>query len=107
MRSQSAVYKGRVYLGTETVSVYALDARTGCTYYWSTSVKNVRSGLSIGKAGETEALFFGDALGIAHALDLQTGRELWQTKVGDSMGRRHHWSTHLQRRTPVRTDVLL
>jgi polyvinyl alcohol dehydrogenase (cytochrome) len=85
MRSQPAVYKGRVYLGTETGSVYALDARTGCTY-WSTSVKNVRSGLSIGKVGETEALFFGDVLGVAHALDLQTGHVLWQTKVGDSPG---------------------
>ena len=83
MRSQSVVYKGRVYLGTETGFIYALDAKTGCTY-WSASVKNVRSGLSIGKAGEKDALFFGDGLAKAHALDLETGHELWQTKLADT-----------------------
>ncbi|MDQ2946200.1 MAG: PQQ-binding-like beta-propeller repeat protein, partial [Acidobacteriota bacterium] len=82
MRSQPVVYHGRVYLGTDGDLVVALDAKTGCSY-WSTQVKNVRSGLTIGKAGETEALFFGDVTGVARALDLATGKELWQTKVTD------------------------
>ncbi len=82
MRSQPVAYRGRIYLGTENGSVMALDEKTGCTY-WSTELKNVRSGLVIGKAGETEALFFGDVTGVAHALDLATGRELWQTRVAD------------------------
>ena len=82
MRSQPVVYRGRVYLGTNTGSVVALDEKSGCTY-WSAEVKNVRSGLTIGKAGNADALFFGDATGVAHALDLATGKELWQTKVAD------------------------
>ncbi len=82
MRSQPVAYRGRVYLGTESGSVYALDMKTGCTY-WSAQVKNVRSGLAIGKAGTKDALFFGDAAGEAHALDLDTGEELWQSKVAD------------------------
>ncbi|MDQ2774669.1 MAG: PQQ-binding-like beta-propeller repeat protein [Acidobacteriota bacterium] len=82
MRSQPVAYQGRVYLGTDSGLVVSVDAKTGCTY-WSTQLKNVRSGLTIGKAGSTEALFFGDVNGVAHALNLATGKELWQTKVTD------------------------
>ena len=82
MRSQPVVYQGRVYLGGDNGSVFSIDARTGCTH-WSASVKNVRSGLVIGRAGSTDALFFGEATGVVQALDLSTGKPLWETKVAD------------------------
>lgn len=82
MRSQPVVYQGRVYLGSDSGSVFSLDAKTGCTY-WSASLKNVRTGLVIGHAGSGEALFFGDATGVVHALDLSSGKPLWETKVAD------------------------
>lgn len=82
MRSQPAVYQGRLYIGADNGSVFSLDAKTGCIY-WTTSVKNVRTGLVIGRAGSTEALFFGDATGDVHALDLSSGKQLWETKVAD------------------------
>jgi polyvinyl alcohol dehydrogenase (cytochrome) len=82
MRSQPVVYQGRVYLGGDNGSVFSLDAKTGCTH-WSASVKNVRTGLVIGRAGSTDALFFGDATGVVQALDLSSGKPLWETKVAD------------------------
>ena len=82
MRSQPVVSEGRVYLGTDDGKVSALDAKTGCTF-WSSKVRNVRSGLVIGRASQEEALFFGDVTGVVHALDLRSGKELWQSKIAD------------------------
>ncbi len=39
MRSQPAVYRGRIYVGGQDGSVYALDMRTGCVH-WSTTVQS-------------------------------------------------------------------
>ena len=85
MRSQPAVYRGRIYIGGDNGVLASLDAATGCTY-WSIQGKPVRSGISIGRAGEQDALFFGDPLGAVHAIALWDGRELWQTDVSDHKG---------------------
>ena len=85
MRSQPAVYHGRVYIGGDNGVLSSLDAATGCTY-WSIKGRPVRSGLSIGRAGEQDALFFGDPLGAVHAIALSDGKELWQTDVSDHKG---------------------
>jgi polyvinyl alcohol dehydrogenase (cytochrome) len=82
MRSQPAVYKGRIYLGGDNGTVYSLDAATGCTY-WSTAVKQIRSGIAVGSAGSVTAVFFGDVSGSVTALDANSGNLLWQTRVGD------------------------
>ncbi len=82
MRSQPVVHEGRSYLGTDDGTVSALDVKTGCAF-WSSKVKNVRSGLVIGRVGNEEALFFGDVTGVVHALDLRSGKDLWQSKIAD------------------------
>ena len=47
LRSQPAVYRGRVFVGGQDGSVYALDAATGCVH-WSTIVQaEVRSGMTV------------------------------------------------------------
>src|ERR1700685_2809713 len=57
MRSQPAVYRGRVFAGGQDGSVYALDMLTGCAY-WSTTVQSqVRSGITVGEAGGNPAVF--------------------------------------------------
>ena len=49
LRSQPAVYRGRVFVGGQDGSVYALDAATGCVH-WSTTVQSqVRSGITVGE----------------------------------------------------------
>src|ERR1019366_2849910 len=49
MRSQPAVYRGRVFVGGQDGSIYSLNAATGCAY-WSTTVQSqVRSGITVGE----------------------------------------------------------
>jgi polyvinyl alcohol dehydrogenase (cytochrome) len=80
MRSQPAIYRGRIFVGGQDASVYALDARTGCTH-WSTSVQSqVRSGITVGELGGSPALFFGDSAGFVYAIDATTGKELWKMR---------------------------
>jgi polyvinyl alcohol dehydrogenase (cytochrome) len=82
MRSQPAVYKGHVYLGGDNGVVYSLDVRSGCVY-WAMTTKQVRSGIAIGAAGAAGVIFFGDVTGGVTALDAASGKQLWNTRVGD------------------------
>jgi polyvinyl alcohol dehydrogenase (cytochrome) len=78
LRSQPAVYRGRVFAGSQNGDVFALDAATGCVH-WSTTVQaEVRSGITIGDLAGKPALFFGDSAGNLYALDGATGRQLWK-----------------------------
>jgi polyvinyl alcohol dehydrogenase (cytochrome) len=82
VRSQPAIYAGRVYVGGMDGTVYSLDASSGCTF-WATTGKPVRSGLVIGKAGSADAVFYGDASGGVDALDAVSGKFLWRTQADD------------------------
>jgi len=82
VRSQPAIYAGRVYVGGMDGTVYSLDVSSGCTF-WATTGKPVRSGLVIGKAGSAEAVFYGDASGGVDALDAVSGKFLWRTQADD------------------------
>lgn len=80
MRSQPAVYRGRVFAGGQDGSVYALDAKTGCTY-WATMVQSqVRSGITVGEISGSPALFAGDSAGYIYALDAASGKQIWKTR---------------------------
>lgn len=80
MRSQPAVYRGRIFAGGQDGSMFALDAKTGCTY-WTTMVQSqVRSGITVGEAGANPAIFFGDSAGFIYALDAGSGKELWKAR---------------------------
>ncbi len=81
VRSQPAIFGGRVYVGGNDGTVYSLDAATGCTYWATSEPKAVRSGLLVGKAGSTEAVFFGDAGGGVVALDAASGKFLWRMQA--------------------------
>jgi len=83
MRSQPAIYRGRVIAGGQDGSVYALDMHTGCVY-WSTAVQSqVRSGITVGAAGGNPAVFFGDSAGFVYALDATSGKQLWKTRADE------------------------
>src|ERR1700735_3649335 len=64
MRSQPAVYRGKVIAGGQDGSVYALDMRTGCVYWTTTVQSQVRSGITVGEVGGTPGGFFGDSAGV-------------------------------------------
>ena len=81
MRSQPAVYGGRVFAGGQDGSVFALDMLTGCVDWATTVQSQVRSGITVGEAGGNSALFFGDSAGFVYALDATSGKQLWKVRA--------------------------
>ncbi len=83
MRSQPAVYGGRIFAGSQDGSVYSLDASSGCVH-WSANIgSEVRSGMVVAEVTSKPVLFFGDASGRVHAIDAGSGREIWQMNADD------------------------
>lgn len=83
-RSQPAIVGDRLYMASASGSVYALDARTGCTHWTYTAQSGVRTAISVGPAGGNRyAIYFADAQARAYAVDADTGAEIWSTKVDD------------------------
>ena len=84
---QPAVASGRVFVGSDTGYVYALDADSGCVYWSFKPVSNVRNAINIGPvsgyAGTKYAVYFGDLRANVYALDAQTGKLLWTRRVED------------------------
>jgi polyvinyl alcohol dehydrogenase (cytochrome) len=77
-RSQPAVIGGRVFIASQTGAVFALDAATGCTYWGFQASPGIRSGVTIGDANGTLAVFFGDGAANVYALNAQTGVLIWK-----------------------------
>ena len=61
--------------------IFALDAKSGCTYWTHDAGAPVKSALAIGAAGAVPAAFFGDMAGAVHAIDLATGKPLWTERA--------------------------
>jgi polyvinyl alcohol dehydrogenase (cytochrome) len=80
MRSQPAVYGGRIIFGGGG-KLYALDASSGCTYWATELASGVRSGIAIASPQERPMVFFGDPTGTVQAVDFETGKSIWQTRV--------------------------
>ncbi len=83
MRSQPAVWRGRIFAGGQDGSVYALDAKTGCVHWATTVQSQVRSGITIGEASGNPAIFFGDSAGFVYALNAASGNQLWKIRPDD------------------------
>jgi polyvinyl alcohol dehydrogenase (cytochrome) len=81
-RSQPTIVGGRVFITTMAGAVYSLDAATGCTH-WGFKATSVRSGVAIGGANGTPAVFFSDAGATVHALNAGTGELLWKIRPVD------------------------
>jgi polyvinyl alcohol dehydrogenase (cytochrome) len=84
---QPTVSGGRVYVGSDNAYVYSLDAKTGCVH-WSFAAKGgVRTAPLLAKVsghpGVTHAVFFGDYRANVYAVDVATGRLLWERHVDD------------------------
>jgi polyvinyl alcohol dehydrogenase (cytochrome) len=76
-----SIVAGRVFVGSDNGTVYALDAATGCTYWSFKADGGVRSAPSVGRAGNRDAVYFGDVKANVFALDAATGQQIWKKQV--------------------------
>ena len=78
---------GRIFVGTQSGTVYALSAATGCVHWFFQAEAAVRAAVSIGRivtsSGPRVAAFIGDRSGQVYALDAASGGLLWKTQVDD------------------------
>ena len=84
--AQPTVVGNRVFVGSQNGTVYALDARTGCSYWSFTARGGVRTAMTVGvhpTAPSRSVVFFGDTTATAYAVDAATGAEVWSRKVED------------------------
>lgn len=85
-RGQPVVVGGRLFAGTAAGKLYALDAKSGCTYWSFDTDAGIRSGVIVGAADQAtsrRAIFFGDAKANAYAVDAETGKLIWKTRLED------------------------
>ncbi len=88
---QPAIIGDRLYVTTDSGQVINLNAQTGCAY-WAISVgAPVRTAVSVGPlpaggvntSGAKFAAYFGDERANIHAVDAESGKELWKIKLDD------------------------
>ena len=80
---QPAVAGNRLFVGSADGTVYALAADTGCLHWTFKADATVRTAISVGMAGSTMAIYFGDQKGYAYAVDASTGAGLWKTRLDE------------------------
>jgi polyvinyl alcohol dehydrogenase (cytochrome) len=82
-RSQPAIVGGRLFMASQSGMIYALDPGTGCTHWTFKAEAGVRTAISVGAAGSVTAIYFADAQARAYAVDAETGKPLWITKIDE------------------------
>jgi len=82
---QPAVAGGRVFIGSPSGLVYALNAQTGCIHWYFQAAAAVRTAINIARidtpSGSRYAAYFGDAAANVYAVDASNGSVIWKTKV--------------------------
>jgi polyvinyl alcohol dehydrogenase (cytochrome) len=92
--AQPTIAGGRLYVGSQNGTVYALNAATGCVAWTFAAHGGVRASVSIGPrlrprgsgtgfGAASSVAYFSDQKGYVYALDAATGRLLWEQKVED------------------------
>jgi polyvinyl alcohol dehydrogenase (cytochrome) len=81
--AQPTVAGGRIFIGSDSGKVYALDAATGCIIWTFKADAPVRSAISIGPLNGHWAAYFGDQRAQAYAVDAAAGTLVWKVRVED------------------------
>lgn len=84
MSGQPVVADGRLFFGTFSGLVIALDAASGCALWVFEAHAGVRTALTLGRLADGKvSLFFGDLSGKVYALNPDDGAERWSTIADD------------------------
>ena len=80
-RSQPTVVGGRVFVGSENGTVFAVDAATGCAAWTHKADMPVRTAIVV--SSPKGLAYFGDVGANVYAVDAATGTRVWKTHVDD------------------------
>jgi polyvinyl alcohol dehydrogenase (cytochrome) len=82
---QPSIAGGRVFVGTQSGTVYALSASTGCVHWTFQADAAVRAAITIARldSGSRHLAFVGDRSANVYALDAATGALIWKSHVDD------------------------
>ena len=82
---QPSIAGGRVFVGTQSGTVYALSAATGCVHWTFNADAAVRAAITIARVGSGDryVAFIGDRAANVYALDAATGAMIWKSHVDD------------------------
>jgi polyvinyl alcohol dehydrogenase (cytochrome) len=85
--SQPSVVDGRLFVGSRSGGVYALDAKSACVHWRFDADAPVKNSVVVGSVeigGEKKLVaFFGDLTGTAYAVDAANGELIWRRRVDD------------------------
>ncbi len=101
-----SIVAGRVFVGSDNGTVYALDADTGCTYWSFKADGGVRSAPSVGRAGNRDVVYFGDLKANVFALDAATGAADLEEAGRHARLRARHRRADAGRRQALRAGVV-
>ena len=78
--SQPTVWGGRIFIGSNDGTIYALDAHSGCIYWRYQAKALVRAAAVVGPGPR---VYIGDLESNFYALDGDTGKLVWRKKLDD------------------------
>jgi polyvinyl alcohol dehydrogenase (cytochrome) len=85
--AQPTIAGGRVFVGTQSGTVYALSAATGCVHWTFRADAAVRAAITVAriesKGAARYAAFIGDRAGNVYAVDASTGTQIWKSHLDD------------------------
>jgi polyvinyl alcohol dehydrogenase (cytochrome) len=82
--AQPSIAGGRVFVGTQSGTVYALSAATGCVHWVFRAESAVRAAITIARLDPARYVaFVGDRAANVYALDAATGAMIWRSHVDD------------------------
>ena len=88
-RSHPTLVGGGVVVGSQDGSVYFLDEESGCVRWVYRSSAEVRTGITVSnwsgdeKTAAAPVAYFADIIAQVHAVNLETGKLMWMTKVDE------------------------
>jgi polyvinyl alcohol dehydrogenase (cytochrome) len=87
VNSQPTIIGDRLYVGCSPGLVYCINAKTGCVLWTYDGGAGVRTAISIGPLPASSpakfAAYFGTRDRFVHAVNAETGKPLWKTKIED------------------------
>jgi polyvinyl alcohol dehydrogenase (cytochrome) len=78
---QPTAYKGKLFVGSEDGTVYALDSATGCLWWSFKASATVKTAISVSSqvGNQGSAAFFGDTNGFVYAVKISDGSLVWKS----------------------------